>query len=347
MRSRHSQGRSGFTLIELLVVIAIIAVLIALLLPAVQAAREAARRAQCINNLKQFGIASHNYHSAVGGLPWGQQIANWNDWAPHTMLLPYMEQTALFNSINFTESGSVLSANPTNPLNKTAYVTQINVFLCPSDVNRLTNAEAHTNYRGNAGSTPNSLIFVSSLDGLFTALQKGTANKPQDVVSFRDISDGLSNTAAFSEAVMGIGNNNNNTTHDSMKPSATIRNVPVSTNDNIPNLYQESCKAIGPQSPTGFTRYNLALSAAGMFWHAGHSFYTRYNHVMTPNTWSCLNGSAGGHRGAVTASSRHPGVVNLLMADGSVRAIKDSINPVTWWALGSRAGGEVVSSDSY
>ena len=349
MRIEHSRGRSGFTLIELLVVIAIIAVLIALLLPAVQSAREAARRAQCVNNLKQFGVAVHNYHSSADALPWGQQIANWNDWSPHTMLLPYLEQTVLFAAINFTSSptgASNLSANPANPLNKTAYITQVNAFLCPSDIDRLTNAEAHNNYRGNAGSAPNSLIYKSGFDGLFTSLDKTNVNRPHDVVSFRDITDGLSNTAAFSEAVKGIGNNNNNATLDRMQPSATFRNVPRASTDDFPEPFNQACKQIGPLSPTGFTPYNLANSASGMFWHAGHSFYTRYNHVMGPNTWSCLNGSGGGHRGAMTASSRHPGVVNLLMADGSVRAIKNSISLQTWWAVGSRAGNEVISSDA-
>jgi prepilin-type N-terminal cleavage/methylation domain-containing protein len=100
---RGQSRQCGFTLIELLVVIAIIAVLIALLLPAVQAAREAARRAQCTNNLKQIGLALHNYESAVGALPWGQCYGNFNDWAAQVMLLPYLEQSPLFNALNFAQ----------------------------------------------------------------------------------------------------------------------------------------------------------------------------------------------------------------------------------------------------
>src|SRR3954453_12367741 len=98
---RGRRKRHGFTLIELLVVIAIIAVLIALLLPAVQAARDAARRAQCSNNMKQLGLAMHNYHSTHNKTPWGAGPWGWNDWSGHTMLLPFMEQAPMFNSMNF------------------------------------------------------------------------------------------------------------------------------------------------------------------------------------------------------------------------------------------------------
>src|SRR5213595_1234169 len=108
--SRPNRGNRGFTLIELLVVIAIIAVLIALLLPAVQAAREAARRAQCVNNLKQLGIALHNYHDVNNVLPWGAGPWGWHDWSAHVMMLPYIEQTSLFNAINFVARDS---NNPT------------------------------------------------------------------------------------------------------------------------------------------------------------------------------------------------------------------------------------------
>ena len=153
-----SRNRLGFTLIELLVVIAIIAVLIALLLPAVQSAREAARRAQCVNNLKQFGLAMHNYHSSVNSLPWGDGPW-WIEWSAHSLLLPYMEQTPIYNSINFG-NGFYVTGSPSfvinYPANTSAVYSVISVFNCPSDSDRLTDPNGHNNYMANSGSAPNS-----------------------------------------------------------------------------------------------------------------------------------------------------------------------------------------------
>ena len=194
----------GFTLIELLVVIAIIAVLIALLLPAVQAAREAARRAQCTNNLKQLGLAMHNYQQSVNTLPPGHFGTGWNDWNSQTMMLPYMEQGILYNSINFSKIQNC-SACPAIGSeyngNATAMLAKINVLLCPSDQDRLTNVYGHINYVGNAGNAPEGIFDNarhSACNGLFASVnhEDGTPNvKPVD---FKDITDGLSNTAAFS-----------------------------------------------------------------------------------------------------------------------------------------------------
>ncbi len=150
---------AGFTLIELLVVIAIIAVLIALLLPAVQAAREAARRMSCVNNLKQIGIAMHNYHDVTGQLPSGHLTtgptvggSGWDDWSAFTMMLPYMELGTLYNALNFTDL--LEPAKYGNKYNSTVTFSKINTFLCPSDPVRGTNPDGHTNYAGNAGSCP-------------------------------------------------------------------------------------------------------------------------------------------------------------------------------------------------
>src|SRR6516225_1414891 len=135
----EARARRGFTLIELLVVIAIIAVLIALLLPAVQSAREAARRAQCVNNMKQIGLAMHNYHSSVNSLPWGDGPW-WIEWSAHTLLLPYIEQGLIYNAINFSDTQPLGQPplNINNPVNTTACYVVISGFICPSDQDRLT-----------------------------------------------------------------------------------------------------------------------------------------------------------------------------------------------------------------
>jgi prepilin-type N-terminal cleavage/methylation domain-containing protein/prepilin-type processing-associated H-X9-DG protein len=338
--------RPGFTLIELLVVIAIIAVLIALLLPAVQAAREAARRSQCVNNLKQIGLALHNYEQAIGVLPWGEGPGNWNDWGPFPMLLPQMEQSALFNAINFSGGKNNATQNAGNTpgyQNFTIFLTTINTLQCPSDMDRLTNVEGHNNYYGNAGSTPDSVHNTSAFDGLFQLITASGAR----CVGFRDIIDGLSNTAAFSERVKGIGMENVNQI-DGLNPSSSVWNL-TATVTNLPQPYYTACQALATTTSTGSLWKGLGAvtpDSAGSLWFSGYATFSRYTHIMPPNGKSCAYGNYTGE-GAFTASSRHSGGVNVLFADGSTRFIKSSVSPTTWWALGSRAGGEVISADSY
>jgi prepilin-type N-terminal cleavage/methylation domain-containing protein/prepilin-type processing-associated H-X9-DG protein len=343
--------RHGFTLIELLVVIAIIAVLIALLLPAVQAAREAARRSQCTNNLKQIGLALHNYEQSVTILPWGLGPNNWNDWGAFPLLLPFMEQVALYNSINFANTGNAINtgnngstglpfAGGTGFQNTTVFLTKVNILLCPSDMDRLSSILGHCNYSGNAGSTPDSLHSSSSFDGLFGYMN---ANK---CVAFRDITDGLSNTAAFSERVKGIGIENNLQRDPLNNPSSSVFAVAQQNPTGLPQPYFTACKATSASSALWVGISPVKPDAAGSQWFSGYATFSRYNHIMPPNSNSCAYGTWAGE-GAFTASSRHPGGVNVLFADGSTRFVKSTVAPNTWWALGSRAGGEVVSSDSY
>ena len=364
--------RRAFTLIELLVVIAIIGVLIGLLLPAVQAAREAARRAQCVNNLKQIGLALHNYHDATGSLPWG--YGPWGgtndiDWSAHVLLSPYLEQQALFNAFNFVDNmhgpGSGPGSGGQNgdgvdhpfPMNATADNTQLSVLLCPSDLDRLTSAAGHNNYMGNAGSAPNVFCGGSAqpslgngpASGLF--LWEGTDNHgnypngmQRGIVNFRDIQDGLSQTAAFSERVKGIGGDN--TTLDPTRPSASIfggaLSDPGTPADLTATVFYGQCKASLPTFGNLFSQSD----ASGEDWTYGFAAQTRYNHVMPPNSMSCAYGSNVGF-GAYSATSRHAGGVNVLFADGSTRNIKSSISNVVWWALGTKAGNEVVSQGDY
>jgi prepilin-type N-terminal cleavage/methylation domain-containing protein len=256
--------RRGFTLIELLVVIAIIAVLIALLLPAVQAAREAARRSQCVNNLKQIGIAMHNYHDICGSLPWGHGYFGWNDWSAFVSLLPEMEQGPLFNMINFTNKNGIYQpAYPGNgtsftqgcPANTTIFAMTIKGLICPTDQDRLTTVYGKLNYAGNAGSNPASFFDINN-DAANNGLFSSVGYTPNTTYSFSNVTDGLSNTAAFSEKVKGIGSDV--TTRDLLVPSSSQLQLALTGADNVPNSYFASCIALNSlTSPltaaTGFT----------------------------------------------------------------------------------------------
>ena len=337
MRFRRQRG---FTLIELLVVIAIIAVLIALLLPAVQAAREAARRSQCTNNLKQMGLALLNYESSVGAFPWGEGNGGWNDWSAHALLLPYLEQSPLFNSINFANTGAAVSPS-TGYNNLTVLRTNLNAFQCPSDLDRLTNVEGHNNYMGSFGTVPTTYYLGASAstgaspNGLFSWADY------YGVTRIADITDGTSNTAAFSESVKGIGMIS--TTKDPVQPPSTWYTVTSSVVYNSPALsWYTACKA----TPTanGGSPLQSNVSANGAYWFCGTPGDALYNHILPPNTFVCVNND---RVGSFPASSRHPGGVNVLFADGSTHFVKNTINYITWWALGTKAGNEVISADQY
>ena len=338
----------GFTLIELLVVIAIIAVLIALLLPAVQAAREAARRSQCVNNLKQIGLGLHNYESSISGFPTSEleRFGPSGNVSPSSlaMLLPYMEQTPLYNAMNFGAGGNSIW-NSRSDQNWTVQYTVVNVFLCPSDTTRLTAAYGPTNYQSTAGADANNfnsttsvrtITNVQSHAGVFNGLS--VSNKMGSIV------DGTSNTVGFSEVIKGVGATN---TWDPLKPGAHVSKLST-VNTNNPQTDYAACKTVDRSAANITGGWPLG---AGWWW--GRSGQTRYSHVMTPNTVHCgfSNGSSiansDSNLDAITASSRHSGGVNALMMDGSVRFIKDSVGPPIWWALATRAGGEVVSSDAY
>lgn len=278
---------------------------------------------------------------------------DWNQWSSAALLLPYIEQSTLANAINFYAG----LQNWSLPYNTTTHRTQVSTLLCPSDVDRLTNVDAHSNYAGNAGSAPTAFYDWNNdgtFNGLFTwsgnPLKTGSYVKTRTVVGIRDILDGTSNTAAFSEKVKGTGTWTTARVEDSMRPPsvyALITKPSVVANRLNPQAVYDDCKALNPSNPSTPQNQNQ-LYPNGALWYNGCPSNTRYNHVMPPNTWSCAYGGRWGDMGgAVTATSRHAGVVNVTFADGSVKAVKGTINPATWWALGTRAGGEVISSDAY
>lgn len=339
--------RNAFTLVELLVVIAIIGILVALLLPAVQAAREAARRTECNNNLKQLGIALHNYHDTYKCLPFGKGPSYpapapvYARWSTHALLLPFIEQRTVQGVIDFNYPpatpgmGGVMAFMPawTNPggTNTAVCQTRIANFLCPSDTGKGDgNWPGVNNYAGNQGGwlcdrsdTPptgaNDIAITETQTGVLYYLSG---------LNFAAITDGTSNTALFSEKLLGRG---------APHPRYDLFTM---TNQTSLDATFQTCTAINTASATPLT------SKWGWSWVMGENCCTLYNHVSPPNTNSCAGlpfpGTMTNMSMQVSASSHHPGGVNLLLCDGSVRFIPNTVDLATWRGLGTRAGKEVI-----
>ena len=327
--------RRGFTLIELLVVIAIIGVLIALLLPAVQSAREAARRAQCVNNLKQIGLAVMNYESTFGSLPPGAKYYGWGTW--YHFILPFVEGSNLANSYNFQGSTtSVPGLTYNGSENTTVSRTRVGSFACPTDFIAPTGATGgavYGNYVCNFGNTGTGYfqtqitvngVVTPFLGAPFAWVSAGAGSPVQaGATSARiaDLTDGTSNTLMMSETLQGF----------------SLSGSQLDLRGYI--QYGSSCgfsTVLGPNSPLT----DDTSSAA----------YCNFPYQANP---PCEVRSASPKRSGVLQSvdqygarSRHPGGVNAVSCDGSVRFIKNSISLPTWRALSSSQGGEIISADS-
>ncbi len=348
--SKPSHRSRGFTLIELLVVIAIIGVLIALLLPAVQSAREAARRSQCTNNMKQYGLALHNYHSTHNSFPMGASLGyydfswnrtNWNDWSAHAMLLGYLEQQPLYNAINFNWAPEWAN-NPCYFINSTASQARVETFICPSD-GISGRAGWRNNYFVSQGTSTYNLISGEDVTGLFGHFRN------YDIAA---VTDGTSNTIALSESLVNrpdkaVGIKGNGT-----------GNVSGLTTSGRYDGTDKGLQAVQADLQLCTTKYQSSGgigNGPGSQWSTGAMGYTIFNTIVPPNgggtvKWSaCRDGCCvqAQHAHWVNAVSNHSGGVNVLLADGSVRFVKDSIAMMTWWALGTKARGETLSSDSF
>jgi len=338
--------RPGFTLIELLVVIAIIAVLIALLLPAVQAAREAARRIQCTNNLKQLGIAIHNYEQTINSLPpqllltGTATTVTWsNGYGAHARIMPYAEQGPLFNTINF-------DMDMLNPPNTTVAAALIGLLVCPSEVKPSTRALTDGSRYGIAN-----YGFVTGdwfvWGGLGSSVRGRSAFGPNLARRWAEFSDGLSNTLLMSEGKAYV---------TYYRDCPTLAKIQDPANVPPPDADPQT---VAPEYLGGCS---LRVDEGRTQWFESGSHHTGITTAWPPNKrtpggpgmiYADIDLTSNREKlgrptfAAATARSFHSGGVNTLLGDGSVRFIKNSINGWNWRALGTVAGGEVLSSDGY
>ncbi len=321
----HSERR-GFTLIELLVVIGILSALAALLLPAVQSARETARRAQCTNNLRQISLAMHQYHDVQNVLPPGKKGCCWGTWL--VFVLPYLEQQALFNGWNSLgtnapglPSGSDLDLRYFGVANRTVTATAVSTYLCPSD---LRNAPITAEMNGGLYSCTSqnyAVNFGNSIQLQIDFQDVGFAGAPfvdigspltdsmqpgKRPVGFSSLRDGMSTTLLASEVIVGQGVDLRGF---SWWGDAAAFEAYLAPNSSFPDVLFSAyyCLDAAPNPPcTGAT-------------------------TALPDNYA--------------ARSRHSGGVNVSMADGSVRFVKNSLNIRTWRALSTTQGNEIISSD--
>jgi prepilin-type N-terminal cleavage/methylation domain-containing protein/prepilin-type processing-associated H-X9-DG protein len=372
-------SRRGFTLIELLVVISIIAVLIALLLPAVQSAREAARRAHCSNNLKQIGLAMHNYHTAIGTFPMGGTIAytteygapsltTWATWGPSALMLGYLEQQPLYNAANFTWAPWQFGIG--NSVNSTVSLSILSIFLCPSDgvspikPNGLRSGSTN-NYFASQGTTTTPGATKQGSTGIFAQPVPAGVAGPSPVGfawGVQSITDGTSNTIAYGEALVGFTQRGTGMVgfgpqRVRWRDGPGVNGTPLGANlydanQNIPGVMSDLqlCQNAWQNEPAN------SYNDRGARWMADDGGIGLFNTIVPPSSsvygFGCCFINPGGISGCddgqyQPATSYHPGGANFLFADGTVRFIKSSVAMQTYWALGTKANGEVISSDSF
>ena len=363
MKTKTSVSARAFTLVELLVVIAIIGILVALLLPAIQAAREASRAAECANKLRQLAIAALNYEGSNKVLPMGRKrgtitkpdntVMDVGQWGHLALILPFIEDEAAYSLIDFSKGSGVVNDFGIAPKH-----FKIQAFYCPSDtsedrMNVITCAQAdnqwldagRTNYHGCGGSDTGRTFQVSSpspppKEPTDLELQWKEQNNgifvTNRAIRLKQITDGTSHTAMYSEALRGDG--------DNLRAEVPGDWFRIAATQDVNKIYTD-CTAI-----TNFSAYinSNQFSCRGRNWVHGDYTTSRYNHVMPPNTQGCVPTSSvnaipvNEDGTATTASSAHNGGVNAVFADGGGHFVQSDVDILVWRAMGSRNGDEVV-----
>lgn len=327
------KSKAGFTLVELLVSIAVIGLLIALLLPAVQQARESARLSMCRSHLKQLGIALHSYHDSARVFPLlmypteGGTFWDWRGFSPQTMLLPYVEESNLYDQLDFNSWAL-------DPQNHNVALRKIALYRCPSDLETNT-ADPGINYAfclgANVGFSSDGVILsAQEQNGVITGTVRRTMGH---------ITDGTSNVIAASEQIVGGKTDSHGQRADFRYAPGSI---PSGMSLSFPSqgelfLWAETCET-----------FLLRSDRVASQWHRGLPGQTTFNTLLTPNSSypncsiHCFNNCDSDGAGLYTARSRHRGGVNCLMADGSVRFLSDNIDLLLWQRLGAVNDGNSI-----